>query len=235
MYRSVLTSRSFVTWANEHLVVLVAHNELGHDAVEVENATGDEDERCPLYPGLTCRQHLNAAVDIDNARDEDLVPVPFIELCPNTWLVRPDREVVRVEEKVQFQPKAIRKQVDAVQKALGAPLGTARYVEMRDLLLRGDAALDEEAWRRALEDWAAVAKLVPRPHPSLKALLETRLTLLDEAVELEIDDLVEQTEPDADALKAGRALHEALDVQVLGRAVSSRARLGLWLDTYGGG
>ena len=50
MYRSVLTQAGFVRWANEHLVVLVAHNELGHDPVVNENATGDEAHRCPLYP-----------------------------------------------------------------------------------------------------------------------------------------------------------------------------------------
>ena len=235
MYRSVLTNTAFFRWANENVIVLVAHNELGHDVTEVENATGGEDEQCSLYPGLTCREHLNAAVDIDTARDEELVPVPFIELCPNTWLVRPDRKVERVEERVQFVPKSVRKQVETLQKTLGRALTAARYVEIRDLLQRGDTALDEEAWRRALEDWAAVAKLEHEPHASLKALLEARMTLLDEAVELEIDDLVEQTQPDTAGLATGRALYQALDVQVLGRHVSSRTRLGLWLDAYGDG
>lgn len=235
MYRSVLTNAAFIRWANENVVTLVAHNELGHDVEMVENATGGEDERCSLYPGMTCREHLNAAVDIDTARDEDLVPVPFVELCPNTWLVRPDRKVDRVAEKAQFQPKAVRKQAEALQKELGGALTAARYVEIRDLLQRGDAALDEEAWRRALDDWAAVWKIEQAPHASLKALLEGRMTLLDEAVELEIDDLVEQTRPDAAALAKGRALHQALEVQVLGRYVPSRERLGLWLDAYGDG
>jgi hypothetical protein len=235
MYRSVLTQAGFVRWANEHLVVLVAHNELGHDPVVNENATGDEAKRCPLYPGMTCREHLNAAVDIDTARDEELVAVPFVELCPNTWLVHPDRQVVRVEEQDQFAPKTVRKQVEAAQEKLGPALSTARYVEIRDLLLRGDEALDEEAWRRALEDWGAVAKIEARPHASLKALIEARLTLLDEAVELSIDDLVEQENPTDEALAAGRALHTALAVPVLGRTVPSRERLGLWLDAYGDG
>ena len=232
MYRSVLTNKPFVRWANEHLVVLVAHNEYGHDPEVVENATGGEEEVCPLYPGMTCREHLNAAVDVDTARDENLVLVPFLELCPNTWLVQPDREVVRVEEKDQFQPKVIRKQVEGIQEKLGAALARARYVEIRDLLLRGDKAHDEEAWRKALDDWAAVAKIEPRPHASLKALLDRRLTWLDEAVELEIDDLVELEQPDAQALVRGKALYAALDVQVLGRHVPSRKRLGLWLDAY---
>ena len=235
MYRSVLTNQPFVRWANQHLVVLVAHNELGHDPEVVENATGEDAKRCPLYPGMTCRQHLNAAVDIESERDEELVAVPFIELCPNTWLVHPNREVVRVPEKDQFQAEAVRKQVEEAQAKLGATLDGARYVEIRDLLLRGDKAYEEDAWRRALEDWAAVAKILPQPHASLRALLETRLRWVDEAVELDVDDLVEQEEPTPEALAAGKRLHEALDVQVLGKHVPSRARLGLWLDAYADG
>lgn len=235
MYRSVLTNRSFVRWANENVVVLVSHNELGHDAEIVENATGSETERCPLYPGMTCRDHLNAAVDVDNARDEDLVKIPFVELCPNTWLVRPDREVVRVEEKDQFEPAAVKKQVTKLQEDLGKTLSPTRYVEIRNLLARGDAALDDETWRRALEDWAAVAKLEPEPHASLRALLEARLTLLDEAVEFQIEDLTEDDEPGADTLKAARTLFAALAVPVLGRTVPSRERLGLFLDAHGDG
>ena len=49
---------------------------------------------------------------IYKARDEDLVRVPFIELCPNTWLVTPLGEAIRVEEKDQFVPKSIRERVD---------------------------------------------------------------------------------------------------------------------------
>lgn len=235
MYRSVLTNDAFVRWANEHLVVLVAHNELGHEKVEAENATGDEDEQCPLYPGLTCRQHLNAAVDIDTARDEALVKIPFVELCPNTWIVLPDRTVRRVPEKEQFEGKAVKKQIEEAQKELGDALDRKRFVGIRDLLQRGDKAYEDEDWRRALQDWASVGGQLAEPHASLRALLEARLAWLEGDVELEVDDLVEQTEPTAEALAQGRALHAALGVSVLGRYVPSRERLGLWLDAYGDG
>ena len=214
-------------------MVLIAHNELGHDTEEVENATGDDARRCPLYPGMTCRDHLNVAVDIDTARDEDLVLIPFIELCPNTWLVRPDREVIRIEEKDQFVPKAIRTQVAAIQKELGPPLTEARYVELRDLLLRGDAALDEESWRLALQSWAGVLAVEKEPHAALRALLESRLTLLDEDVALIAEDLTDLDAPTPAQVAQARTLQKAIDVPVLGRRVPTWDALELWLDAYG--
>lgn len=85
----------FVRWATERLVVVVAHNDLGHDPVEVEGGAGEKEERCSLHPGLVSHAHLDAAVDVVSARGEGLAKIPFVEPCPNTWLVSPDGQVVR--------------------------------------------------------------------------------------------------------------------------------------------
>jgi len=231
MYRSVLTNAGFIGWANEHVVVLIAHNELGHEPERIEGATGDA-ERCPLYPGMTCRDHLNAAVDIDAARDEDLVQVPFIELCPNTWLVRPDGRVDRVEEKDQFVPKAIRKQVEAVQEELGKALDKKTGDAVRERMEAGDAALDEGSWKDALSAWAEALARAKEPPPSLRRLVEARLAALDEEAALEAEDLLDSATPTPEQRAQAAALLAALDVQVLGRRVGTHAALEAWLKAH---
>jgi hypothetical protein len=195
--------------------------------VEVENEKGEIERRCPLYPGMTCRQHLGAAVDIDNARGDDLVKVPFLELHPNTWLVLPDRKVVRVEEKDQFVAKAIRKQVKEIQKELGDPLPPKLYEPVRALVKKGDAALEEEAYRDALEAWAALERRVgDEMHAPMKALLEQRLAALAEDAMIYAEDFLEsEDEPSAEDVAEARALLTSLDVKVLGRYVPARDAL----------
>ncbi len=118
----MLTSKAFIKWADQNVVVLLSHNELGHEEIEDPNQTGKDNTRCPLYPGLSCRDHLNIAVETDNSRDETLPVVPFVELCPNSWLIAPDGKVHRIEEKDQFASKSIQKHTAALQKELGEAL-----------------------------------------------------------------------------------------------------------------
>ena len=87
-------------WADESVVVLVSHNELGHEELEVEE-DGKTIKKCPLYPGLTCRQHLDIAVATDNSRDETLPVIPFVRLHPNSFLVLPTDKVEAIAEKVE--------------------------------------------------------------------------------------------------------------------------------------
>src|SRR5688572_12330485 len=116
MYRSVLDNKDFIRWSHEAVVLLVAHNELGHEEKKEADSYGNPVKRCTLYPGLTCFEHLDAAVDIDNARGDGLIKVPFLELCPNTWLVLPTGEVKQVTEEDQFAAGKIRAQVETLQK-----------------------------------------------------------------------------------------------------------------------
>lgn len=231
-YRSVLTNEVFVRWANEHLVVIVAHNDLGHDPVEVEGEDGEKEERCPLYPGLVCRDHLDAAVDIDNARGEGLVKIPFIELCPNTWLVSPDGQVLRIHDQDQFQALEIRKQVEALQEKLGTALAVGPCKMIRKRLVEGDQAKEEEAWRRALESYAAIEKTAPEPPASLRAVVEDRLEALDEEVEIAADDVFEAEEPGEKERRMAGELVRTLDITVYGKRLPVRAALETWLARH---
>ena len=120
-------------WSHEAVVLLIAHNELGHEEKRETDSYGNPVKHCTLYPGLTCFEHVDAAVDIDNARGDGLVKVPFLELCPNTWLVLPTGEVKQVSEADQFVVGKIREQVEALQKDLGAAVPAKRYAALKEV------------------------------------------------------------------------------------------------------
>lgn len=226
--RSVLTRKAFVRWSRDALIPLVVHNERLHEETEVE-VDGEVVRRCALYPGLSCRDHVRAAVDVDNARGEHLVQVPFVELCPNSWLVLPDGEVQRIAEKDQFDPKAIRRQVERVQEGLGASLEADVVVPVREALERAEAALDDDRWREALEALAGIERHVPAPHAALRALVRRHFEAIDEWVAFEAEDALEREEPtDADRALLAR-LASAVNVLVYGRMVPIKAKLDAWL------
>ena len=210
----------------------MAHNELLHEAVEVEGEDGEKTTACPLYPGLRCRDHLNAAVDVDNARAEGLVRVPFVELCPNTWLVLPTDEVVPVAEKDQFVPAAIQKQAKAVQARLGKSLPASTWAQVRPVLERAEAAVEEETWKTVLETLAGLEKLVPEPHPAFVRLLAPRLETVGEMVGFDAEDLLAEATPTAEQRAAAQALLAEVDVAVYGKHLPVRDALHAWLRQH---
>jgi hypothetical protein len=224
---AVLLARDFVRFANEHVVAFVAHNERLHDTVEVE-VDGEKVQRCSRYAGLTCRDHVRAAVDVDNAREEGMVQVPFQELHPNTWLVLPTGEVEPVAEQDQFDPAKIEEQVKAVQERLGDALPAKAFPPCRDLLARAEAAADEDRWKDALEALAGLEGVVPKPPSSLVALVQQRLRALDEAVGFAAEDALAAPVPDAEERELVHALLAATDVPVYGERLPVRDALSAW-------
>ncbi len=230
MYRAVLTNKDFVRWANEHVVLLVAHNEMLHDEDEVKGAGGDVTKECSIYPGLRCRDHVDAAVDIDNARGEDLIAVPFLELCPNTWLVAPTGEVTQVAEEEQFVAGKVRERIEALQKTLGAPQSEKAWPALRDLVAKADVALDAESWKDALTHLAALEAKVKPLHASLKALIQARLDAVEEHVATLFEDLRDDGKlPASDKRDRIQRLRADVDVAVLGGKVPSHAAMTDWL------
>ena len=210
--------------------MLIAHNELGHDPVEAKGYDGTVERRCPLYPGMTCREHVDAAVDIESTRDEDLVTVPFIELCPNSWLVPPTGEPIRIAEADQFSPAKIRKQVEGLQKPWGAVVAAEAYAQVVNALEAAEAATDDEAWTKALRALAGIATHVPKPHAALKALVAKRMAAIDEPVGWAVEEIVEGSEPVAARVKAMQALRAAVDVAVYGERLPALKAIDAWLE-----
>ncbi len=213
-------------------MVLIPHNELGHDPIEVKGYDGKPEAQCPLYPGITCRDHVNAAVDIESTRDEDLVTVPFLELCPNSWLVPPVGEPIRIAEADQFSPQKIQKQVKPLRKQWGAILSREVCAEVRNALQAAEAAADDDAWGKALQTLHGIAKHVPEPHAALKALVAKRMAAIDEPVVWAIEEIVEGKEPLAERRKAMQALRARVDVAVYGKTLPALKTLDAWLAKH---
>jgi hypothetical protein len=233
MAAAVLHDAEFVRFANEHVVPLVAHNEMLHDQEEAKGADGAVTKRCALYPGLRCRDHVDAAVDVDNARGEDLVAVPFLELCPNTWLVSPTGEVSQVAEEEQFVARKVRARVEALQKTLGEAHPPKALPALKEALAKADAALDADRWKEGLGHLAALATLGTKgkkPHASLETLIRKRLDAVEEDVRFEFEDARddEKLAPDARRDRIAK-LRDEVDVAVLGAKLPVHAETTAWL------
>ena len=231
MYRSVLENKDFTRWSHEAVVLLVAHNELGHEEKKETDSYGKPVKRCTLYPGLTCFEHVDAAVDIDNARGDGLVKVPFLELCPNTWLVLPTGEVKQVSEEDQFVVGKTKDQVEAAQKDLGAAVPVKRFAAMKESAAAADLAIDEDRHRDALVHLAALGKAVPKPHAALKDFIAARLETVEKHVTWAFEEIRDDTKLAA-AEKRTRVgkLFDAMDVEVLGARPACHGVLKAWLD-----
>jgi hypothetical protein len=209
--------------------VLIAHNQLGHDPVRTKDAQGHEVERCPLYPGMTCQDHVDAMVDIGDTRDDALVPIPFIQLCPNSWLVPPTGKPVRIPEEDQFVAAKVRKRVEALQKTLGPAVPARAAGAVGAILARADEALEADRWGDALHALAGVSEQVPEPPKGIRWLVQRRMADLDERVGWAFEDLRDGKGPRAKRVAAVKALLASVDVSVLGHELPALARLRAWL------
>lgn len=231
MYRSVLENKDFIRWTHEDVVLLVTHDEREHAETTEPGPYDKPVKRCSLYAGLSCAEHVDTAVEVDTARGDDLVKVPFVELCPNTWLVLPTGAVKPVGEEIQFVVGKIREQVAAAQKELGAAVPTKQYATLQESADAADAAIDAGRWAEALPHLAALGKALAKPHAALKQFLEARIASVDTHVTWEFEEARDDAKLAA-ATKRERiaALLAAVDVEVLGARPPCHAALKAWLD-----
>ena len=229
----MLTNKGFIKWANEHVVVLISHNELGHEEIVDEGVTGEGGRHCPLYPGLTCRQHLDISVETSNSRDEELPVVPFIELCPNSWVIHPDGKVEAIDEAAQFTSKGVEDALKAAQKTLGDALPVSVYAKRLPDAVAAQAAFDDERWRDGLLALARLRAAVKRPGRGLRAWITLRLELVEEEVGFLFEDAIEDGDlSPAERRTAVTAQLEAVDVRVGSAYVPLRARIEAWLAAH---
>jgi hypothetical protein len=178
---------------------------------------------------MTCREHVDAAVDLETDRDDNLVPVPFIELCPNSWLVPPHGKPIRIAEADQFVAGKIEAQVEKLQKELGAALSLEAHGQIVNALGQADAAIEAEAWAKSLQALAGIARHAKQPHAGLEALIAARLAEITEQVGWVFEDAQEGDEPLAERVKTVHALTKALDVAVFGTKLEILKTMQAWL------
>lgn len=242
-------------WANENVVVLIAHNELGHDELEPEKEGGEP--RCPLYPGLRCRDHLNIAVDTENSREEHLPRVPFLELCPNSWLIAPtggfpehsastgdakkeDGEKAKgdepaddkyapvrpISEKDQFTSKGIRTQVGAVQKHLGETLSYEVGQKIYKVFAEAERHAERDDWAGVMAALATLEKHVKKAPLSLRRLMQERLADVSEEIGYVLED-----QRDEKDVAGARKLLQIANIKVFGLELPVRKEIEAWLKT----
>ena len=228
----------------------MAHNELLHEEHPPEKE--GEAPRCSLYPGLRCRDHLDIAVEVDNSRFEHLPRVPFVALCPNSWLIAPtggfpersassaskeadegDSErlatdpyaaVRQIDERDQFTAAGIRRHVEALQKLLGTPLDPETGTRVAQVLEAAETLTDDDKWREALVRLVTLEKHVPAAPLSLRRLLTERLTAINEAIEYEFEDL-----KDAKDVAGVRTLTNVAATEVLKQQLPIAKAMQAWL------
>lgn len=229
----MLTNKGFIKWANENVVVLISHNELGHDEEVDEKVTGKGARECPLYPGMRCRDHLDIAVETDNSRDDELPVIPFIELCPNSWLIHPDGTPEPIEEKAQFTTKGIRDAAAAAQKKIGKTVAPKGYPALKAHAVAAQKALDDESWKAGLEALAKLQGAVKAPGKGLMAWIKARVELVDEEVEFTFEDARDDTDlTDAKKRAALKPLFDSVNVKVGKAYVPVRDKLAKWLADH---
>jgi formylglycine-generating enzyme required for sulfatase activity len=92
----VFADPRFVAYANEHLVVLVGHHP--GDA-QLDPHPEGPDGACPLYPGLTCDQHL-----VLFARLQEVLGA--FRFSPGLWVLHPDRVQRGAGERAVLVPES---------------------------------------------------------------------------------------------------------------------------------
>lgn len=236
---SVFGTSAFRAWAAKHVVVLFAHNERGHEEDRATDAEGRETRSCTLYPGLSCRDHLDIAVQTQNAREEHLPRVPFLELCPNSWLIAPwlglasgtgsdaptsAEHVVPIAESDQFSASGIETATATLQKRLGEALSYEEAQPLVEALAASLAHAEEERLGHALAALVPVGRLGARLPRSLVHLLDERLAAIDEEATWRMESLLESS--DEAERRAGLAALEAeLDIEVAGKRLPVLATL----------
>ena len=248
-YRSVLTNKSFIKWAHDHMIVLIAHNELLHEEHPAKEEGGRPE--CSLYPGLRCRDHLNITVETENSREEHLPRVTFVELCPNSWIIAPtggfpaqgssveapakgdkageqaaDRYAPfrQIPEKDQFTSKGIRKHVEAVQALLGDPLDRSTGHKIAAILKKAQTHQDESDWSGVMAALAKIDEHAKKAPLSLRRLVAARLAEVSDEIEYEFDDLKE-----AKNVPAVRALLKVASIPVVGQTVPIAKAMDEWV------
>jgi Thioredoxin-like len=231
MYREVLTNPDFAKWAADHVIPLVTHDGIGHPEIETRDAEGNVTKECSLYPGISCADHNDASVDVDSPRDDGLVKIPYIELCPNTWLVLPSGEVVRIAEEDQFDVSRTEKRVKEAQQKSGKPFPRAWFDRLAPILRKAEAAIDDDDWHEALTLLASIDKDVV--FDSLRKIVQGDLDKIDEAARYAFEDARDDEKtPDEKKRTAIAAIGDALDVPVLGSRVPTYAEVRAWLDAH---
>ena len=233
MHRSVLEDPEFVTWANENVVVVVAHAHGSHGMVDVAKpAKGDPKKQCSLYPGITCEQHdqvlkdarLADPKDDKGAKDDkpkkpspkkkDAPPPPpqfKIEGIPASFVILPDLSTV--DHKSDREPGSCRAFLEEQQKKADEhPIPASKWADVKAAFAEVEKAFKASKWRATLEAIAKTQAVVGGALPkSYVDRVKEKVDAIDAKVAARLADAKKLKDPAA-AAKAATALKAEVDV-----------------------
>ncbi|RMG10802.1 MAG: hypothetical protein D6731_16745 [Planctomycetota bacterium] len=192
----------------DRVLVIVGHRGGGHaPAKHRDPKTGEEVERCPVYPQLTCSVHKRFYDEKAGYFDYEELPAGF--------LLRPDGKQAAAGV-AALSAKALQQKIEEVQFALGEGVFASEIARLERGLAKGDAYLAKGKFKAARKIYEKPLKKRLKAH--LERIVRGRLEALDEAAN--------------EAIEAARDLppkkrHETLKRiarELKGRAPEERAR-----------
>jgi hypothetical protein len=222
----VLENEDFVKWANENIVVVVGHNDTGHEAV-VEDAKGKKSPGCALYPGLQCKEHA----DIMNTVGSPAEGLPKIEMpngVPNSWLVAPDGTVEAIPGADQQSAGKVQELAEAMQKTAGKAILWKDYEKLNDAFAAGAKAVEAGDWKVAVAQYVAVEKKAAKMPASVAKRLKERV----EALNAKVVEAFEAVKAETDATqrdKEMKALRAKVSSKIGPAALPVLADIDAWL------
>lgn len=240
MHRSVLENSEFAEWANEHVVVVVAHAHGSHGTVDVAKpAKGEPRKQCALYPGLTCDQHDQALKDarLADAKEDkadkgdkgdkekpkkpvakrkDAPPPPpqfKIDGIPASFVILPD--LTTVDHKADREPGSCRAFLEEQQqKAEEHPIPASKWADVKAAWADVEKAFKAAKWRGTLDAIAKTEAVVGGGLPrSYTERAKEKLDAIDAKYAARLADAKRLKDPQA-AAKAVAAMKAELDVKL---------------------
>ena len=216
----------FVTWANENVVMLVAHPKGSHKTLDVAKpAKGEPNKTCSMYPGISCEEHEKVFAEAtgrggdskdDKAKpkpkpkkDEDAkAPAPKLDVkgFPTTYVINPDGtfEVMKGDR----EPASCRSGLEEYQKKLEEhPLTLAKWTDIRKDLADGEKALKASTWKLAYAAFQKIdAACAGTPPKALLETLKARFDTIDAKIAARAGEIAKGPGDEAAKLKLLKAL-----------------------------
>lgn len=222
----MLDNEDFVKFANENIICVVGHNDTGHPA-EIEDEKGNKTPGCPLYPGLSCKDHQAVNQQVMNPPEG----CPKIELpngVPNSWLVAPDGTVERIESADQQSAGKVQELAEALQKKAGKAIGWKDYSKINDAFEDGAKAVESGDFKAALTAYAQVDKKAAKMPASVGERLGKQVEALNAKIAGAFEALKGAQDP-VQRDKDVKALKSKILTKLGGKALPVVADIDAWL------
>jgi hypothetical protein len=231
----VLDNDDFIAWSNENIVAVVGHNgatggKEDHKPVTEKDAkTKEEREVCPVYPGLTCKEHQDLRAAFSNPPD-GWGKIGQSDGVPNHWMVGPDGLCEKVENKDAALPKSLIEVLTAFQKKYeGKPVPLKKWDAYNKSFTDAEKALADGKWKAALAAYGKVDADGKKLSKGLVEKVAAKVAELNEKVVAKFTEVKDGADDTATKLKALKALRSEVGQKLSTGFLPVVADLDAWI------